>query len=301
MSGWAVPDAGPEQPSPRPGPTVASDRTPEPPLPPVPVPFGPMTLPALLDGAVQALKRRPREFLGVSIGFVVVTQLLIGIAFRDSVSFDFSAFDPEASGPADDTALVDGRTLLVQMLGSVRLLFPTAVITVLVVTWLRGEHVDGRTAARDMARRLPALVIAWILVHVIEAVAIVGVLVGTVVAAVFLQLVTPVIAIEGVGPVDAIRRSFRLVRARFGRAVTVPAALLFVEQASTMSLQALALGLSGLAPADLDWVVLTTASILVDLVFVPVRAASMALLYVDTRVRVEGLDLDDRARRAFDG
>ena len=298
MTDWVAPSASPPQPAPAPAaaaPATADSTTP---LAPPPVAFRPLGVLAILDGAFMVLKRRPREVLALSAGFVVVTQVVLGYLYRDS-----AALDPFAtpSGDEEVATVGAGETVVSFLASSLELLFPTAVLSLVVVHWLHGRHVSVADAARQLVRRLHVLLGAWVLVHVIQAVAAIALIIGTVVAIVLLQLVTPVIAVEGAGVVESIRRSIALVRGRLGPAILVPVLLGIVQQITTVSLQTLALVGVAVLPSEWDWIAFTGVAIVIELLFLPVWASAMALLYVDARVRLEGFDLQERTRRAFEG
>jgi hypothetical protein len=95
--------------------------------------------------------------------------------------------------------------------------------------------------------------------------------------------------VEHCGPLAAVNRSWRLTRTRFGSVVWVVILIAVVDVV-------LAVALGGLpdviAPFDfipaISGVLVTAASI----VSAPFVAAATTLLYLDLRVRAEGLDIE---------
>jgi hypothetical protein len=103
--------------------------------------------------------------------------------------------------------------------------------------------------------------------------------------------VAPAIAIEGLGPIRALKRSFRLVRPRLFP--TLGIALLAGLLASTVGsvlggvpqVLALVVGLKW------GWLLLALGSVLSGLVSTPLVSIIATLVYYDGRIRQEGLDL----------
>ena len=111
----------------------------------------------------------------------------------------------------------------------------------------------------------------------------------------------PVIGAERVGPIKAMRRSARLVNRRFWNVLGVALLAFLVEQLFEFAISLLptlrhALHRhrgAGLGPSSRGLGVVT------QLVTLPFVAAVTVLIYLDLRVRTEGLDLELRAGEAF--
>jgi hypothetical protein len=110
----------------------------------------------------------------------------------------------------------------------------------------------------------------------------------------------PVIGAERLGPIKAMRRSARLVSRRFW-----PVMGLTLLSGIVAALFGYAIGL---VPTTLSlfvgtdgygWLLTAAAAILTSLITMPIVAATTVLIYLDLRVRTEGLDLELDAIEAF--
>ena len=185
-----------------------------------------------------------------------------------------------------------------------------------------GQQISARDAWRAAAPRLPALLGATLLVLLASVapaavvLAIVGLAAlasappaalaiiavpGGVLALILaiwiptmLSLVTPVVVLEGTGPWHALARSWRLVWRSFWRVFGI---LLLAEIIVGVTAGILQLPFTFLASAaggsglSLGAVISVLGSIAAGTVTQPITAAVTVLLYVDRRMRREGLDL----------
>ena len=185
-----------------------------------------------------------------------------------------------------------------------------------------GQQIGARDAWRAAAPRLPALLGATLLVLLASvapaalvlaivglaalasappaALAIIAVpggvlaLILTIWIPTMLSLVTPVVVLEGTGPWHALARSWRLVWRSFWRVFGI---LLLAEIIVGVTAGILQLPFTFLASAaggsglSLGAVISVLGSIAAGTVTQPITAAVTVLLYVDRRMRREGLDL----------
>jgi hypothetical protein len=104
-----------------------------------------------------------------------------------------------------------------------------------------------------------------------------------------------VIAIEGLGPFRAIRRSWQLTRGLFWRllGINLLASVIISLASSTVgTVFTFAGSLLSLQDADLAFLAMTTLSSLAStMLSLPLMNAVTALLYIDARIRREGFDL----------
>lgn len=264
---------------------------------------GPRTPTQLADDAFAFVRRHPRETLSVAAAFVIPFALILAFAQRDL--FDSDSFDALTSG---DPSLVNGAldgsggglTLLGLALGGVALALTTAGLATLVAAERAGRALDPRTAIEAALRRSPAVVGAWVLVHVFEAIGLLALVVGAFFVAIALTVTVPALAVEGIGPVAAMKRSNELTSRRRGPVLGVMAVSFFVE-----SFVGSALGtLPGLLPFVADfpggWLVVGVGTAAVALVTTPFVALVSIELYLDLRVRVEALDIEMRMPDLFE-
>lgn len=301
---WVAPDSSPEEPSPAVASPAAGTHAPRAAAPPaapvphaVPVPLRPMTIPDLLDGSLRILKLAPGTVLGLAAVVTVPVQVLLGYLSRRSLEeADIGqVFDDAFSGTATSSDVSGGLELGAFALGTVLeglvLAMVTAGLAVLVAGWYSGQE---RTLGQVLAlagRRAAPLAAAWVLVHLVEAVFLVGLLVAALVPMTWFAVVSPVVACEHVGPFRALRRSAALTRRRFGAVLGTCLAVVLVD---VLLSGALTGGAQFYAGFDLPgaWIVTTAAAAAASLVVTPFVAGVAVLLYLDLRVRSEGLDVE---------
>jgi hypothetical protein len=206
----------------------------------------------------------------------------------------------------------------------------TGLLTVVIGRGVLGRKVTMGEAWRIGRPRLPAVLGAWLLsgliivgmwvalfvvililvaVHAGPAAAAIGVLGGiavfclTIWFGVSFSLAAPVVVLEGYGPANALRRSWRLVRRSFWRIfgillltvliVAVASAVLQVPFSIAASLAGGSGQLFGLMGTRTVTAVIIAAvgNIVAGAVTRPISAGVTVLLYLDMRMRKEGLDL----------
>jgi hypothetical protein len=291
--GWCAPDARPT------GATIAppdgvvgvdADAVIPPPAVTVPMPLRPMTVTDIIDGGIAALKAAPRGVFAVTAVFVVPAELLSAWVRRDQLADAGIAGTVQVlssdTGRASDT----GATILLLVVQSVVLAFVATAVASLMASWyLATRPITARQALGLTVRRAPAVLIAWTVVHLIEAVAAVALILPALAAMAMLATTIPVLAIEDCGPFKAVRRSWQLTRTRFWGALGATLLIALVDLV-------LAFALSGLGllfePFDWAWVVDSVLIGVAAIVTTPFVAAATTLLYLDRRVRSEGLDIE---------
>lgn len=111
----------------------------------------------------------------------------------------------------------------------------------------------------------------------------------------------PALFAEGIGPVKAIGRSWNLVRDNWWRTLGILIIVGIMVSLIQTALAALFGGIAAVLPGlsdDIRAGLLTTVSTLVDALVGAIQPIAIAMLYLDLRVRKEGLDLDQLARQA---
>lgn len=185
----------------------------------------------------------------------------------------------------------------------------TAILRRLVVLSDRGKADDsmGQSIAIGFKCLVPVLV-GLILYGLAVGAGLILLIVPGLFLLVSLYLFWPAIVLEGKGPIDALKRSYNLVRGNWWRTFTVvsiPVFLLIAFYLGTMFVIGIVLGVTtGGDPTTLTSTVERTA-LIVHLLEVPVNAVSLALLYAvlvvlyhDLKLRKEGGDLEARLARA---
>lgn len=265
-----------------------------------------MTVSDVLDGAFDILKGAPGKILAFTAVFAVPVQLLGAWLQRDLLGGD-SFFDlvnqSDTSFQEMEQSAAVGSTWaqMVLLFGpSLALVFVAAGLVRLVGAWHVGRDLSLGELLRGSLPMAWPLLASWFLVHLGEGV---GMLLcgfpGLAVMA-WMLVVAPVVGAERLGPIAAMRRSARLVSRRFW-----PVLGLSLLSGIVASLFGYALGLvpttlSLFVGTDgLGWVVTGAAGILTSLITLPVVAGTTVLIYLDLRVRTEGLDLELDAREVL--
>jgi hypothetical protein len=151
-----------------------------------------------------------------------------------------------------------------------------------------------------MLRRTPVLVAATLLALPIKGLGLLACGIGAVIPISLLMVLSAVIAAESVGPVAAIRRSWRLSSRRLGAMIALVVAGVLV----TVVVQGILLIIGAIVlaiwqSADWVWVALGAVSVVIQLLITPLCGAWASLAYLDLRVRTEGLDLELESTEIF--
>lgn len=273
------------------------------PVPPVvPVPLRPFTVGDLLDGGLSVLTLAPRTVLALVAVLLLPVQVLGAYVSRDAVAnFDGGGLGGIfAADPVEDDPLAffDGGTIVALALESIALTLVVLGVAGLVAGWYAGRSPALGELARLVARSAPVAVAAWVLVHAVEAAFAVLALVPIIVPMTWFAVVAPVVALERVGPLAALKRSYRLTSGRFGQ---VLGTCLLVAVTDVVLRTALTSIAAVVADQSWGWVADAVLSSVAALVVLPFVAGVSALLYIDLRARGEGLDLQLDARQVLPG
>ena len=206
-----------------------------------------------------------------------------------------------------DTEIGEAGLLLLQS-GSIVLLFQllatgflSLAVHRIVGSELAGEPLGARSASSQALARLFTLVVAGVIAMVLVTVGLVALIIpGLWLAGVF-SMVSAVIALEGLGPVQALRRSFTLVRGRWWPTVGFILLVGLFGSVAAQLVQLVALPIVGAGGvgigAGLGFVVLVVAQGFV----VAAIAVMVTLWYLDLRARNEPLVTLESAMRLSEG
>jgi hypothetical protein len=287
------------------------------------VPLRPMTVGDVLDGTLRALR--------ATFAVTALLVLLVQGPFQLLSSLAFARVVPELSGPVDlERTLEDpaaGLDLMVRTMtvGTVSGLLGVIVNVALgaAIVWCvlradRGEPIAVGPALRTAAERLVATLggvllalFGATLVGVVGAV-LLGLLIvvapplGIVLAlplipvvllvfAALMYLIPPVAVVEGGGPLATLQRVLWVIGRRLGRVLAVTFLISLLVMAITLGLT-FAMGFLAELSGPWAWVVEGATNTVVALVSVPLTVIAALLVYLDARIRLEGFDLELRAR-----
>jgi hypothetical protein len=260
----------------------------------LPVPLRPMTMGDLLDGGFNVLRIDPRTVLGLAAVFIVPVQLLVAFLNRNALEDLERLFEEAVASTGTNPTATVGSTWgsIISAVGaSLGQALVGAGLALLVVAWYAGGRPDLGDVLRGLRARWPAVVWAWLLIHLIELAGSISAGIGSVVAMVFFIATAPAIAVEGISGTAAMGRSARLAGKRFW--FVLGFALLSGLVASTLGqvLGLLPQTLGLVLGPDLGWIALGVGNIITQLVTTTIVGAATVLLYLDLRIRQEGMDL----------
>lgn len=261
-----------------------------------------MTIPDLLDGSFNILKRRPREVLILATAFVVPIQVVSAVLLRDVLGaggFAGSGIgDPTSSVGFGDSGQLTGvgPTLVTLLIGVASLALLAGALTLLVQDWYDGTRRPPSEIIVATLRRAPALLVAVVLVHVLEIVGLLGLGIGAYIVMAFLHLVSPIVMADGLGPFGAMRRSLQLTGSRFWRSMGVPALVGLISTIVGFGFQLVPEIVTLFVSEDWNWLVRSAGATLAQLVVAPFAAGVAVLYHLDLRSRSEGYDIARRVR-----
>jgi hypothetical protein len=265
--------------------------------------LGPMTASDILDGGFAILRRAPATVIALTAIFVVPIQALGAWLNRgaDGIELEQLRSQAELTFQLGDTGADNGPALVVLQFGPMlALVFVAAALARLVSAWYVGHDLTLGELVRGTLGRAWPLVASCVLVHALEGVSVLGFGVLPLAVMTWFLVTAPVIGAEGLGPIAAMRRSARLVSRRFWMVLGLALLSVLVETLVETAIGLLPTFLSFLLGTDgIGWVLPAAVAILTTLITMPVVAGITVLIYVDLRVRTEGLDLELDAVDAF--
>lgn len=258
------------------------------------MPLRPLTATDIIDGGIATIKVAPATVLGITAALVLPAQVLSAIVLRDRLL---------GSGAAGalrtllrllftdslDTTLPEAADYWLLVLQSIELVLVTSAVTLLVLSWYERRTMPARAVLTATLRRSPALVAGWVLVHLLELASGLALVIPAALVMALCTPVTPVITAERLGPIRALRRSWQLARTRYGAVLGVGLLIGLVDLVVAFALSGIGVVVR---PLSWSWIVDQALGGVASLVTTAFVAAATTLLYIDLRVRAEGLDLE---------
>ncbi len=290
------------------------------------VPLRPLLFGDIVSGTFRAVRFNAASTMGVTLILVLGVQLVVALVTLGVAAL--GGADTALPMTGDLTNFLDSTQFALSLgdfvaAGGISAFLATAALSYTVCEGVVGRRVTPVDVFRRLGRRLGALILFSLLALTAVAVAvlawmfvggalssidrswewlpfyIVGSVVGLLAAgaalATKLSFVLPVICVESAGPLAAIRRSWRLTQGRFWRVFAITLFTGFIVQlaagtvAQLLSVVSLVINLDN--PVTL-MIGLLASSLLGSILATPLRAGVTALLYVDARMRDEGLDIE---------
>lgn len=266
----------------------------------------PMTVADIVDGAFTIIKARPARLFGISALFVVPITLLVAYLERqlyDDVSLvDIYSSDPAVVAESSESSALNPNLLLLMelVLPALALVAVAAVIARLARSWSYGHDPAAGELLSWLVRSAWPLFASYLLVHLAEGVGALACFVGAVFVMPLFSVTAPVIGMEDAGPIVAMRRAANLAGKRYWAVLGVNLLIGLVAWLLSIALGGLPGMLAGLFGADIGWVLIAVGGVVSGVVTTPFVAAATVLLYLDLRVRNEGIDLEMTAREVLD-
>ncbi|WP_246267643.1 glycerophosphoryl diester phosphodiesterase membrane domain-containing protein [Nonomuraea typhae] len=301
------------------------------------IPLRPLGLGDILDGAIKFIRSNPKAVLGLSgvAAAIASVPLAIALAVLNGQMLSLSN-DPESIRSGDYlSSLLAGYSgvIVSTLVGFVVTTVLTGMLTRILGRSVFGGKVTPGEAWNLVKGRMPALFGVVILVGLVmlapllvlvpllvvlvantgsaEGVAgLLGLTLLLILAYVVYTLffytkfafAAPIVVLEGRGPVDAMRRSWRLVKGDFWRVlgILLLTGLLAYLASSLLSMpfsvaaQLLTMagaGGGGAGVIAISAVLIAIGSTLASMIVYPLQAAIAGLLYADRRMRSEAFDL----------
>jgi len=260
------------------------------------VPLRPLSVGEILDGAFTAIRRYPRTVLGLSASVAAIQQLLGFL-----VDLSTGGFSSPTAGRFNTLGTVSGLTSL---------LINAVLATVLMgmLTLVIGDAVIARSAPlRTVWTRLRPLMwrllLAGFLAAILPWLGLIALIVGGVLLWVTLAFTTPALVLERLTVRQALRRSWRLTMTSFWRVLgirllawllaafiggilAIPGAIIGVASTAN-SLEGGSTSSIGVGAE----IAIRLSSFIANAITLPFVAGVVALLYIDTRMRTEALDV----------
>ena len=292
------------------------------------IPLRPLGVGEILDGAFASIRRNPKAVLGLAAVVMTISAVVSAVLTRTLLNLGSLNLPTPGQQltPAQATHLV-GRIVAVALPAFGLAILLTIIVQAILAGLLApiiargvaGQQIGAADAWRITRPRLPSLLLATLLVLLagLGPVLIVGVIAGiallarapaavyggiillglaalvlTIWLSTMLSLVTPVVVLENERPVRALARSWQLVRRSFWRVfgITLLAGIIVAIAGGILQLPFTFFG-AVLGSGIGGTVILVIGAIAAGTVTRPITAGVTVLLYVDMRMRKEGLDL----------
>lgn len=300
---WAVPEVGTAEvalaPAPAPPAPGGWDDSSEPVPPPVlPVALRAMTSTDILDGAWGIIKARPKTVFAITAMILLPTEILAAWLSQGGSAFlDLSGTLAETG--TGSSVLGSSGVFVAALVQNLSLFLLGGAIARLVSSWYAGGDMTARQAVVAALRKSPALLGAFAILLPVKllGVATCGLALPFIVP--MLMLTAPAIVIEDLGPIAGPLRSLRLARRRYWPCVGVWALALVIELTVNLALSVVPTLVASITPGPLAPAIAAAGTVFSAFVTAPFVVGVCVLLYLDLRVRTEGLDLELDATAVF--
>jgi hypothetical protein len=260
-----------------------------------------MAMSEMLDGAIK-LFRANIATLAIIVATIALPLDFLLAFFERDINGGHGILQTLNNPSAPSSQSNPSTTLAITALGYVVfwvvLPFVCAAACRVVMASYFGGQLKGKDALSATFKHAPALLAATLMVHLAEVIGLVGLLVGSLFLMPLFMMTAPAISLEDLGPVAGIRRSVTLAERRY-----------WPTLAMALASGGLALFLNwviGLVPNTValfiglrwGWLIIGATSVVQSVVSVSLITIVTTLVYLDARMRQEGLDLQVLAARS---
>lgn len=315
--GWSAPDA---QPPPEQAAPVAQAPVATPPAPEAAriVPLRPLTVGEVLDNSVDIMRTHAKIVFSAAVVVAVFVQLFslaFTLPFLSELN-GLSTLDPDAVSPAqyqeqflNSYFALFGGSLAGEFARIVGLTMLSGFLAVVVGRTVLGQPITGRAVWEDFKPRIAPLLGVSFLFSVMVGIGLLFCFLPGVALWVMFALAAPVLVLERCGVKRSFGRSMELLKNNgWGRVLGTMALsyiiVRIIENVITLPFAAVGVLNSVFADAPelitaTTMVISATGGVIALAISTPFHAGVTALVYVDRRMRLEGLDID--LRRASRG
>ncbi len=251
------------------------------------IPLRPLAVGEILDGVFTTIRQNPKSMLGLSFVIVLFGQLL-------TLAVNLGVHD--ASLGTRQVALIP--TLIIsQLIASIA----TGAVIIVISEAVLGTRISPGEALNRLAGRIWPLIGLGLLVSLLTILGFVLLVIPGIYIAVLLAFATPVFVLERTRVGEALSRSAELVRGSWWRTLGIailgglvggiisgiiqfPFAIFTANSNGFLSTADTGISTSG-------ELVLAIGRVIGGTISTPILAGTIALMYVDRRIRREGLDL----------
>jgi hypothetical protein len=268
--------------------------------------LAPRSIASILDGGFEVVRYRFATIAVVTACIVIPLSAVPTIlsVLRVTEGLDDLSEVPAANLGIGLTSNSDTALSLVSTAGSsIALALLGVAMAHLVSGWLTGRDPGAGEVLRVVGRRSGVALVAWFVALLCKVLSALACGIGLLLTIPMFVVLSPVVAVEGTGPLASVKRSWRLSsRRRAGTMIL----LVLASATVTLAFQLIVAAIGGVIQSQVtgeatwSWVVLGILSVGFNLFLAPVQAAWAVLAYFDLRVRSEGLDLEMTAVDVFD-
>ena len=246
---------------------------------------------AIVDEALTLLRINPGLFFGLAAIVVLPLQLIVLLLPGSSLRGNRPdrTVDILISSIDQPSAVANGFATLV--FESLALFAVAAMYGQITAAWYSRSSVTTVDLLKAALRRTPVVVVTWVITHLVIVVGglfslgLLAVVFGT-----FFIVAAPAMGAEGLGIKETLQRSRQLANAKFVHCVIVYVGVALGGQVMDLSLRFAPTFLLGQLNVPV-WVTGGVFDVIASVVVVAFTAATSVVLYLDLRVRREGIDL----------